>query len=161
YLQEPTRAYEQQLNAYNNQGTQLGVMGLEAGLRSQEATTRRAQELADRQLDAEALAQARRLGIQEQENQIRLRDSLLRQRQEAEGIRQADLLKQKQRLEFAKDLAAQEKFYRGQGVKDPTQAKRLALNDYGDYASQLGMEVPELTAGDTVVLGKVGAQIER
>jgi hypothetical protein len=65
------------------------------------------------------------------------------------------------RLKFNQELGDQLRFYRSQGVKDPKQARRLALNDYSDLAIQLGIPVPPLSPTDNQVLDKVQSQINR
>jgi hypothetical protein len=65
------------------------------------------------------------------------------------------------RVGFNKELGDATRFYRGQGVRDPKQARRLALNDYSDLATTLGIPVPPLTPDDNKMLDKVQAQINR
>jgi hypothetical protein len=92
-----------------------------------------------------------------EEQKERLRATLEEKKQKASDER----LLQQQKLAFSKDLVNQIKFYRSNGVKDPEQARRLALNDFGEFASQLGYEIPPLTAADNKQLDLVNAKIER
>jgi hypothetical protein len=110
-----------------------------------------------RQFEAEQLDKrlANTAWIEEQKE--RLRATLEEKKQRAAD----EKLTQQQKLAFSKDLANQIKFYRSNGVKDPNQARRLALNDFGDFANQLGYEIPPLTSADNSALDLVNAKIER
>jgi hypothetical protein len=92
-----------------------------------------------------------------EEQKERLRATLEEKKQKAAD----EKLTQQQKLAFSKDLAGQIKFYRSNGVKDPNQARRLALNDFADFAKNLGYEVPELTAADNAALDLVNARIQK
>lgn len=160
-LQEPQRRYEQQVENYNANQSRLKLLGTEAMMREQEATTRRAQEVSDREFNAETRREAQRLGFNDQMALEKFRDARQAQRDKERERASDEKLLQQQKLKFGEDLGAQTKFYKANGVKDPVQARRLALNDFSEVAAQLGYTVPELTKADNGALALVAAHIDR
>src|SRR4030095_7844141 len=80
-LQEPQRQYQRQLENYNQQGTELGVRGLQKAPREEEQKTRRAQEELSREFAAEVDREARRLKLTDERELTMLRDTLAARRQ--------------------------------------------------------------------------------
>lgn len=74
-LQEPQRQYQRQLENYNQQGTELGVRGLETAQRRQERQTARAQQVSDREFAAEVNRESRRLRLSDDQSKERLRQA--------------------------------------------------------------------------------------
>jgi hypothetical protein len=152
----PMRRYEAEQNIYQNRRAQA----VEFAERKQEREQDRIQRQAEQQAERDFNLYLKRTGITDEAAIAHLKQGFdLAQLRERERIADERLDKQ-QRLKFGEDLGAQIKFYKANGVKDPTQARRLALNDFADVAGQLGIDVPELTKADNAVLGKVGAQID-
>jgi len=96
-LQEPQRRYEAQLRDYNENRSRLAQTGAEIGLRRQEAKTRRAQELSDREFNAELDRETRRLKLSSDRETQLLADALLSRRQREDDERAAKLAEQKDR----------------------------------------------------------------
>ena len=96
-LQQPQREYQRQLQQYNNNRSELALTGLQAGRRDQEAKTRRAQELSDREFEAELKRETRRLNLSDDRERQLLADALLSRRQREDDERAAKLAEQKDR----------------------------------------------------------------
>ena len=148
YRETETRPRSVEALPYKTPPALEGKIVFKDPLEPLEAARRFEAESLDKRLDKQAW-------IEEQRE--RMRSTIEANQEKARWER----LVQQQKLQFSKELGDQIKFYRGQGVKNPGQGRRLALNDYSDLATQLGIEVPPLTQDDNNVLGKVQAQINR
>ena len=158
-LQEPQREYQRQLNDYNANKQRLGVLGLETGLRSQEARTRRAQEVSDQQFEREARDEARKLNISDQYAFERFKDSLQRQR----DVERERAAAEKQAKLHERELIDKD-FYPPPIAKEIAQytaglqpnLSAAAVNYQGQRARKLEMQSQKLQA-DIAKLNRVGA----
>ena len=142
-LQRPQREYQQQLRDWNAERSRLAQGGIEIGLRQQEAKTRRAQEVSDRELEAEVRRETRRLNLSDAREQEMLRDVLLSRRQREDDERAAA---EKRRVEKA------------QQERDA----RLIARDYGKLTDnpKIALELGRYYAGLTDTLSPQAAKFE-
>lgn len=141
-IRQPQREYEQNLQRYNEQGTQLGVMGLNAAREQAQTQQAQTQRQADEQARRDFDVFLQRQGVQDQEARDRLLHQFdLEKVRETERIADEKLTQQEQQqLKLkAADLASK---YRLAGAIDPTGkedwANELAKKDLGlsDKVSQ-------------------------
>ena len=132
-LQRPQREYQQQLRDYNAERSRLAQGGIEIGLRQQEARTRRAQELADRDAQREFQLETRRLRLSDDESRMRLEQAYQNERDARQArIQEAHQLaiEQRQKENDARTIAG--RLGSGAGAAPPLIAKEL-----GEYYANI------------------------
>ncbi len=102
-LQQPQREYQRRLENYNQQGTELGMRGLETAQRQQERQTTRAQQVSDRQFAAEVDREARRLHLTDQRELEMFRDTMLARRQREDDERAAEEQRRREKAQRERD----------------------------------------------------------
>jgi hypothetical protein len=168
-LQEPQRQYQRQLENYNQQGTELGLRGLERAQREQEQKTRRAQEVSDREFAAEVDREARRLKLTDEREKALFQDALLAKRQREDDERQAKL--EAQKAEATKKIQKSRRISEILSVFKikPQQAKQIADYEFGDAELSPAVDkvyttireaVRGMTAGRSAPAGKPMAVLE-
>jgi hypothetical protein len=125
-LQEPQRQYQRQLENYNQQGTELGLRGLETAQRQQEQKTRRAQEVSDREFAAEVNREARRLKLTDERELEMFRDTMLARRQREDDERAATEQRRREKAQQERDARVfASQLGRGPGAAPPRIAEEL------------------------------------
>lgn len=125
-LREPQQQYQRQLQRYNNLGTELGTQGLTIAQRQQEQKTRRAQEVSDREFEAEVRRETRRLNLTDQREIEMFRDTLATRRAREKAERDeaaAERKRREQQEDDARTLAG--RLGTGAGAAPPALAKEL------------------------------------
>lgn len=160
-LQQPQRQYQQQLANYNNERSRLGLTALETAQNKQERGQAERQRRADIQAQRDFEVKLDQMKFTNETARDQARNAFLLELQTRKDKEAEDKLREQQNLKFDEDLSRQIRFYRANGVSDPAQARRFALNDMSATAIRLGREVPPLTATDNKRLAKVDAEINK
>jgi hypothetical protein len=132
-LQEPQRQYQRQLENYNQQGTELGMRGLETAQRQQEQKTRRAQEVSDREFEAELKRETRRLNLTDDREKALFADALLSRRQREDDERQAAEQRRKEDAQQKRDA----RVFASQLGRGPGAAPAKIAEELGNYYAKV------------------------